>query len=196
MYRLLSKKSVVFFVVVIVVTLIAVSLLSQNKNKDSTAGSLQSPSGSNSNTGGLSNIFVREEAKDPLSGLNDDIYMPANPPASSVAVGTKAKALPHLPIYIGSFQTSVGIPVNVNIYTIPTDPDDVIRFEIQRINYENQDSNPKTNPDVTAFKEGFLKGKGELQKIGVDMRDANFIFGIRQYVKETANLWVKQLNLL
>ena len=86
--------------------------------------------------------------------------------------------------------------MDINIYTLPTDPDDVLRFDIRRLNYSNQDSNPATNPHAAAFKEAFLKGKEELQKIGISMNDVYFIFGTKAIVKETANLWIREMGLL
>ncbi len=189
MQRLRSKRTIIFIAIIViaVVTLIFYS----NKDRGDNTPITTQTTGSRGTS-----IFTREEPKDPLSGLNNGAYMPVTPPASNIAVGTKIRALPNLPIYIQGFQTSTGISVDINIYTLPTDPEDVLRFDIRRLNYINQDSNPSTNPHVGAFKEAFLKGKEELQKIGVNMGDVYFIFGTKDYIKETANLWVRELGLL
>lgn len=111
------------------------------------------------------------------------------------AIQSKKTLLPALPVYIENFSTSVGIATTINLYTLPQDPDYLIHFDIYGINYQNNRPEP-TNPNFIAFKESFLYAKSLLQQKGINLQDIYFIFGGRQYIQETAALWIKALNLL
>ena len=119
-----------------------------------------------------------------------------NSPAVETAIQTKQNLKPNLPIYIKDFQTSVNITTTINLYILSSDPDYLIHFDIYGIDYQNQDVNEKTNPNVTAFKESFLYAKKQLESQNIDLRDLYFIFGGRQFIQQTAEIWINQLNLL
>lgn len=112
------------------------------------------------------------------------------------AIESKDKVRPSLPIYIEDFETSVGKKTTINIFSVPGDPLYALRLEIYNINYHDDRTNPILNPDVTAFKESFLKAKEELERKGISMQDVYFIFGTRDYIQETVNYWVETLGLL
>lgn len=132
-----------------------------------------------------------------LDGINtiadEGVYESYTPPESSVAQQTKLKALPHLPIYVEGFETSVGITTDINIFTVPGDLSDTLRLEIYNINYQNQDVE---QPHAVAFRESFIQAKEELRKIDVDPAKVNFIFGTRNHIQKTANYWVTTFSLL
>ena len=112
------------------------------------------------------------------------------------AVQSKASLSTSLPIYIEEFQTSTDISTTINIYSLPQDPDYLIRIDIYRIDYQNQETDESNNPNVTAFKESFTKARSLLEKNGVDIKDVYFVFGGRQYIQETAELWIETFNLM
>lgn len=112
------------------------------------------------------------------------------------AIQLKNQLEPKLPIYVESFQTSVDIATTINIYAITQDPDYLIHIDIYGVDYQNQDTDESANPDVTAFKESFLQAKKLLEQNGVNIKDIYFVFGGRQYIQETAELWIKTFDLM
>jgi len=101
-----------------------------------------------------------------------------------------------LPIYEENFNTSVGITTTLHLYILPDDPAETVRFEIYGLSYLNSDSSPFTNPNITAFKESFEHGLQLLKNHGVDPTKLIFIYGDKQYVRETTAAWVTKLGLL
>jgi hypothetical protein len=108
----------------------------------------------------------------------------------------KKKLIDQLPIYIESFQISNGKKTTLNVYSSPSDPEYIIHVDIYGIDYENQDINKKSNPDVTAFIESFNEIKTQLSGRGVDLAKMYFVFGSREYIQKTAELWIKTFKLL
>lgn len=128
--------------------------------------------------------------------LKEDNTIDQSNPQLQLATKTKAKLLPHLPIYYPDFSTSVNITTTINIFSLPQDLDHLIHLDIYGINYQNSSLDPTVNPQVTAFKESFLKAKNLLQEKGVNLQDIYFVFGGPPYVQTTAQTWIKALNLL
>ena len=106
-----------------------------------------------------------------------------------------SKLTDSLPIY-EEFETSVDIKTTINIYRIGLDPQYLIHIDIYGINYQNQELDEEKNPEVTAFKESFNKAKELLQNRGVDIKEIYFVFGGKNYIQETAELWIEKLGLL
>lgn len=98
-----------------------------------------------------------------------------------------------LPIYLESFSTSVGINTAINLYTLPSDPASTVRFEIYGLSYLN--SSLDNNPNAAAFQESFNHGLKLLEERGLDPTKLIFIYGDKEYVRETAASWVQELNL-
>lgn len=112
------------------------------------------------------------------------------------SIANKEKLTPLLPIYIKDFPTSVDLATTINIYTNMSDEKYQIRIDIYGINYQIQDTNIQTNPQVQAFIESFKEVKNQLTKKGVDIKNIYFIFGDRVYIQKTAELWIRTFNLL
>ena len=106
-----------------------------------------------------------------------------------------SKLTDSLPIY-EEFETSVGIKTTINIYRIGLDPQYLIHIDIYGINYQNQELDEEKNPEVTAFKESFIRTKELLQEKGVNIKEIYFVFGGKDYIQETAELWIEKLELL
>ena len=101
-----------------------------------------------------------------------------------------------LPIYLEGFKTSVGITTSINIYRLNDDEAEVVRLEIYGLSYLNSESDEKKNPNVTAFKESFLKAIELLEGQNIDPKKLIFIYGDKDYVRETSSTWVEKLKLL
>lgn len=100
------------------------------------------------------------------------------------------------PIYRDNIQTSVDIETTLNLYFLDSDPAETLRFEIYGLSYLNPDSSEFTNPNITAFIETFRKGLALLTENNIDPAKLIFIYGDKEYVRTTAQAWVKKYNLL
>lgn len=100
-----------------------------------------------------------------------------------------------LPIYIDKFPTSVDITTSINIYRVRDDEPEIMRLEIYGISYLNRDSNEKTNPNVTAFKESYQKALEMLESQNIDPKKLIFVYGDKQYVRETTETWIDALKI-
>jgi len=102
------------------------------------------------------------------------------------AIKSKETLSSLLPISETDFETSVEITTSIYIYTSAFDPEYLMHIDIHGIDYGIQETNPNKNPNVTAFIESF----------GADIKEMIFVFGGRQYIQETAELWIKTFDLL
>lgn len=101
------------------------------------------------------------------------------------------------PMYLKDFKTSVGITTTINIHYLKDDDPSLMRLEIYGLSYINKDElDEKKNPNVTAFKESFIKALSLIREAGVDPNQLIFIYGDRADVRATATHWVEQLMLL
>lgn len=100
-----------------------------------------------------------------------------------------------LPIYLESFSTSVNIMTSINLYRLKDDPAEIVRLEIYGLSYLNQETNPKKNPNITAFKESYNKAIELLESKNIDPKKLIFIYGDKEYVRKTSELWINSLNL-
>lgn len=101
-----------------------------------------------------------------------------------------------LPIRITNFNTSVGINTDIQIYVAEGDGDTTVRFEINGISYLVRNATEEQNPNITAYKESFRKGLEEMKSRGMDPKQFIFIYSDIPYIRETANLWIKNFSLL
>lgn len=100
------------------------------------------------------------------------------------------------PLYRDHIQTSVGITTTLNLYFLGSDPPEIVRFEIYGVSYLGRDNSEFTNKNITAFKETFTTGLTLLQDQGIDPTKLIFIYGDKQYVRDTATAWVIKYKLL
>ncbi len=113
----------------------------------------------------------------------------------TTAVESKNKLKSDLPIYIENFRASNGMLTTLNVFTLSSDPEYLIRIEIYGIDFGDQNTSKDENPNVTAFIDSFEEIKKQLTKKGVDIHNIYFIFGQRTFIQETADLWIKTYNL-
>ena len=100
-----------------------------------------------------------------------------------------------LPLYLEGFNTSVGITTSINVYRVKDDEAEVVRLEIYGLSYLNQDSSEKTNPNVTAFKESYQKAMEMIEGVNIDPKKLIFIYGDKEYVSKTSQIWISALKL-
>lgn len=100
-----------------------------------------------------------------------------------------------LPLYLKDFETSVGITTSINIYRVKDDDAEVVRLEIYGLSYLNRETNETKNPNVTAFKESYLKAIEMIESQNIDPKKLIFVYGDKEYVRTTAQLWIDSLKL-
>jgi hypothetical protein len=102
-----------------------------------------------------------------------------------------------LPLSIDSFMTSVGIETFINITHLKDDPSEVVYLNIGGLSYIGKNElDESKNPNVTAFKESYLKAIEMLEGQNIDPRRLLFVYSDVPYVRETTTYWVDKLNLL
>jgi hypothetical protein len=101
----------------------------------------------------------------------------------------------NLPLYLESFPTSVGLTTSINLYRLDSDEAEVVRLEIYGLSYLNEEADEQKNPNVTAFKESYLKAIEMLEGQNIDPKRLIFIFGDKEYVRKTSAAWISALNL-
>ena len=98
-----------------------------------------------------------------------------------------------LPIYIDNFVTGTKINTTINVYSLVSDPPTSVRIEIYGPNYNNAGL---LSEDAKAFKASFEEIKKYLKSKKVNLSNLQIIYGNRQYIQDTATLWVKEFKLL
>ncbi len=101
-----------------------------------------------------------------------------------------------LPLVEEKFATSVGIITSIRIGRADYDPAEIVHLDINGLSYINKDElDEKENPNVTAFKESYLKAIELLEGQNIDPKKLIFVYGDKAYVQETATHWVDMLKL-
>lgn len=101
-----------------------------------------------------------------------------------------------LPLSVDPFETSVGITTSIHIFQGKNDPAELVRLEIYGLSYINKDEvDEQKNPNVTAFKESYLKAIELLESQNIDPKKLVFYFGSQDYVRQTAREWIEKLKL-
>lgn len=100
-----------------------------------------------------------------------------------------------LPLYLESFETSVGITTSINIYRLDDDEAEVVRLEIYGLSYLNREVDEKKNPNVAAFKESYLQAMTMIEAQNIDPKKLIFIYGDKEYVRNTSQYWIDTLKL-
>lgn len=115
--------------------------------------------------------------------------------SDSISQTEKDKLAPLLPINIKNFSTSVKIPTNINIFSVSSEPSQVIHLEIYGINYNFPDPT-LDNPHAVAFLESFTHVKKLLFEKGINLNNLQILYGNRNYIQTTAEGWIKTFKLL
>lgn len=132
------------------------------------------------------------------------IYPPTNPSQTNykqvqanipdeISEIEKDKIIGGLPIRIENLSTGTKINTTINVFSLPSDPLQSIRIEIYGPNYNNIGL---LSEDAKAFKYSFEEIKKTFKLRDVNLKNLQIIFGNRQYIQDTANIWVKEFKLL
>ena len=187
-----NKKTII--VAVIVVSVILIIIFFTNSNKSTKPGNFF-----------LNTIpLLNQNNKTKTEETKEVIYPPINPAKTNyekissqtdviVSETEKDKILTDLPIYIDSFVTGTRINTTINVYTLVTDPPQAVRIEIYGPNYNNSGL---LSEDAKAFKASFQEIKKYFKTKKVNLNNLQVIYGNRQYIQDTATLWVKEFGLL
>ena len=138
---------------------------------------------SSSNTGGSTTSDIRTVS--PSS-------FPTSPTSGSDYVSTISDKLP---IHLGAYKRSANIEVDIDIFSTDTRGGSAVYFEIYGLSYANPDSSPFTNPNVSAFKDGYNEGLTLMKNAGIDPTKLTFIYSDIPYIQTTASVWVQKLGL-
>jgi hypothetical protein len=179
-----SKKTLIILLIIFGIVIFSIILFTGNfsgtKKQTSTIPIL--PPGTTQNLG------VAQPIKTDISDLSKKV-------SDQVSQKEKGKITPLLPINVQNFQTSVGITTNFNIFSIASDPSQVLHVEIYGINYYLSDAS-SDNPQAVAFSESFTEAKKILSEKGVDLNNLQVLYGNRDYIQTTAEIWIKTFSLL
>jgi len=175
MNNLLQNKSVKIALGIGIFILIFVIILSPKKNVNP-AGSAQ-----------------QIDSQAPKTERPELIDLAANKRQQAAAYVSSIKD--KLPIYLESFPTSADITTTINLYRLSDDPSEVVRLEIYGLSYINIDSDETKNPNVTAYKESYLKAIELLESKNIDPKKLIFIYGDIEYVRKTTEAWIDALKL-
>lgn len=143
-------------------------------------------------------FFISEILKNPKVSSKLPFYkIVSNPQISELpAPALRDKLRPSLPIYIENFKTSVGITTTINVYSISKTSGAPVILDIYGIDYHLQEIDPVVNPDAQAFRESFIKAKEELKTKGYNIKNLTLMYGTKQYIRETMELWIDKMGLL
>lgn len=174
MRGLLKNKFFLTAAGISVFILVLVLLISPKKN-------VNTPTPSRSTTSTLSNVIpinLSQEKRDQAILYTNSI---------------KAK----LPLTLESYETSVNIETFINVTRLDDDPAEVVYLNIGGISYINKNElDESKNPNVTAFKESYLKAIEMLEGQNIDPKRLVFVYSDVPYVREAATYWVDKLGLL
>lgn len=189
------KNIILKYKIYIIISIIGilVLLVMQFSGKNNTNSS-PSPSPLDLQTEKPSATFSLPPYSKPLENLAGEVDL--NSEQITTAIESKNKIKNSLPIYIKNFRTSNGLKTTLNVYTISSDPEYLVHIEIYGIDFNNPNISKETNPNVIAFIDSFEEIKKRLATKGVDIHNIYFIFGQRQFIQETADLWIKTYGLL
>ena len=139
-----------------------------------------------------------------ISDEETTIYPPINPAQTNyqkvadqitnqVLEIEKDEIITDLPVRIDNFSTGTAITTTINVFTLVSDPPQSVRIEIYGPNYNNTGL---LSEDAKAFKSSFEEIKKYFKSKKVNLNNLQIIYGNRQYIQDTATLWVKEFGLL
>ncbi|OGD83755.1 hypothetical protein A2572_00860 [Candidatus Collierbacteria bacterium RIFOXYD1_FULL_40_9] len=148
--------------------------------------------------------LLNQDNKTKSDDAKEVIYPPINPAQTNyqkvaekitdqISEIEKDKMVDDLPIYIDNFVTGTKINTTINVYSLVSDPPTSVRIEIYGPNYNNAGL---LSEDAKAFKASFEEIKKYLKSKKVNLSNLQIIYGNRQYIQDTATLWVKEFKLL
>lgn len=174
----MNKKFFLTATSITIFILILVLILSPKKNANPTVSIQQNDSQTPTALSAIVPINLSEEKRDAFDNYT-------------------ASIMSKLPLTLESFMTSVGIETYIGITHTDDDPAEIVRLNIAGLSYINKNElDESKNPNLTAFKESYLKAIEMLEGQNIDPRRLLFVYSDVPYVRETAQYWVEKLGLL
>lgn len=189
----MKKKKITISVIFIIILVLVLYFFFKSKNSTSP------------NSFFLNTIPLLNRDTNQNKNVDDEvIYPPINPAKTNyqkvaekitdqVSEIEKDKIVDDLPIYIENFVTGAKINTTINVYELVSDPPTSVRIEIYGPNYNNAGL---LSEDAKAFKASFEEIKKYFKTKKVNLNNLQIIYGNRQYIQDTATLWVKEFGLL
>lgn len=182
------KRLLPYILLSTIILVIGLSIASSNRNRN------DSEDPSNASKFDLNPLESPSTINAPP--ITEEGQVDTESPEIKEAIEQKTSLKEHLPIYIENYPTSANINTTINLYSLDNEPEYTVHLEIYGIIYHNQSYNTDENPNALAFKESFLAAKDTLKDLGIDPSKLYYIYGSRDYIQQTAELWVEKLNLL
>ena len=112
---------------------------------------------------------------------------------NSIALDEKNKIKDLLPLRVKDFSTTSGVKTTINVYSLSSDPESVMRIEIYNINFNIDNLN---GVNAIAFKDSMNYVVNWLKSKNINPKNLQIIYGNRQYIQDTASYWVNTFKLL
>lgn len=188
----MKKKKIIISVIFIIILVLVSFFFFKSKNSTSP------------NNFFLNTIPLLNRETNQVKNEEEVIYPPINPAKTNyqkvaekitdqVSEIEKDKIVTDLPYRIENFVTGTKINTTINVYELVTDPPTAIRVEIYGPNYNNAGL---LSEDAKAFKASFQEIKKYFKTKKVNLNNLQIIYGNRQYIQDTAILWVNDFGLL
>lgn len=137
-----------------------------------------------------------DDSRDP-SALSDIVPINLSEEKRSAIITYTSSIETKLPLYLESFATSPGIITSISISRNADDPKELVHLSIVGLSYIDKNELDETkNPNLTAFKESFVKATEMLEGQNIDPKRLLFVYSDVPYVRETTTYWVNALGLL
>ncbi len=189
----MKNKKIILSIILAAVLVITIFLLVKSKKPGS------------SNSFFLNTVpLINKETNQNKNNDEEIIYPPINPAQTNyqkisdqvtnqVSEIEKDKIGDDLPVRVDNFVTGTKINTTINVFSLVTDPPQSVRIEIYGPNYNNTGL---LSEDAKAFKVSFEEIKKYFKTKKVNLNNLQIIYGNRQYIQDTATLWVKEFGLL
>lgn len=185
------KKLIIVSSVVILIVVILFFLLSLNKKEGSKSffqNTIPLLDKNNQNTKDEDVVIYP-----PINPAQTNYKQVANQIPIQKSESEKDKIIDQLPYRINGFITGSKINTTINVFTLESDPPQSVRLEIYGPNYNNAGL---LSEDAKAFNASFKEVKKFFDQNEVNLANLQIIYGNRQYIQDTATLWVKEFGLL
>jgi hypothetical protein len=134
----------------------------------------------------LMNEFYAAKLKAP-SG-EDIIY--TNGVSSEIASTEREKIKGRVPLSIRGYTTPSGKQVNIFLSVLDSDGNDVVRIEVDGIDYNNNVI-ANSNPEMVAYLDAMVRAADEFKSMGADINNMHIKPGVRAYINTTAVSWLQ-----
>ncbi len=189
----MKRKKIILISSIIVVLIIIFYLFTSSKNKNSPKNLFLNTVPLLNNSNNQNNANEENIIYPPINPAQTNYQKVADQITNQVSEIEKDKIADDLPYRIDDFNTGTKITTTINVYSLVSDPPTSVRIEIYGPNYNNAGL---LSEDAKAFKVSFEEVKKYFKGKKVNLNNLQIIYGNRQYIQDTATLWVKEFGLL